>query len=97
MSRPNFWILFGTEEYIYDEPLEGDLDIRTDEKFLAVFTSREKAVEYAEVSKAATFTDITWRSQNKGRQFKKESLLAGSTGYVVYPLDTPTLEIDPKL
>lgn len=96
MSTPNFWILFGTEEYIYDHTKEG-VDVRTDEKFLAVFTSREKAVEYAEVSKAATFTDITWRSQNKGRQFKKESLLAGSTGYVVYPLDTPTLEIDPKL
>lgn len=99
MSKPAFWALFGTEEYVYDEGNDFcDAEVLTDEKLLAVFSSREKAITYAETSKAPSFRDdITWRDQNKGKQFVKESLLAGSTGYLIKPLEVPTLNIDPML
>lgn len=99
MSKTAFWALFGTEEYIYNEgDDEQDADIRTDEKLLAIFSCREKAEEYAEVSKSPSFTNYaSWRNQNKGEQFVKDSLLAGSTGYVVKPLEVPQLTVDPKI
>ena len=93
----NLWALFGTELYLYDE-LEDELDIRREVRLLALFTSREKAYEYADKSKTKTFReDIIWRNQNKGGQFVKESLLHGSTGFEVSPLEVPNLEVDPKL
>lgn len=97
MTKPNYWVLYGTEEYIYDER-EDELDIRKDEKVVALFTSREKAYAYVEAAKAPTYRDsITWRNQNKGGQFKKDSVLAGSTGYEIRPLEVPELEVDPKI
>lgn len=95
-SKVNFWALFGTELYLHDE-LEDELDIRKEEKLLALFTSRENAYEYVERSKAKTYSDsITWRTQHKGRQFVANSLLHGSTGFEIKPLEVPYLEIDPK-
>jgi len=97
MSKTAFWALFGTELYLYDEGPE-ELDIRLDEKLLAIFSSREKAIEYAEASKYPGFRDsVTWRNQNKGKQFVKDSLLAGSTGYAIKPLEVPELSVDPKI
>lgn len=97
MSKTAFWALFGTETYLYDES-EDALEIRTDEKLLAIFSSREKSIEYAEGSKAPSFRDsISWRNQNKGKQFVKESLLAGSTGYTIKPLEVPELTVDPEI
>lgn len=95
-SEINFWALFGTELYLHDER-EDELDIRTEEKLLAIFTSREEAYEYVDRSKAPTYRDgITWRTQQKGRQFVAKSLLHGSTGFVIKPLEVPYLEINPK-
>lgn len=98
-KQVNFWILYGTELYVNEDDWEAEeLDVRTEEKFLAAFTSKEKAEAYAEASKAPTYKeDVYWHNQNKGAQFVSHSLLAGSTGYVVYPLDTPHLVIDPEL
>ena len=96
-SRGNLWALFGIELYLYNE-LENELDIRQDEKLLALFTSREKAYQYVDKSKAKTYREVCdWRDQNKGGQFVKESLLHGSTGYQIRPLEVPYLETDPKL
>ena len=93
----NLWALFGTELYLYNE-LENELDIRQDEKLLALFTSRQKAYEYADKSKAKTYRESSsWRDQNKGSQFVEESLLHGSTGFEIRPLEVPNLEVDPKL
>lgn len=99
MSKVAFWALFGTEEYVYDEGNDFcDAEVLTDEKLLAIFSSREKAIAYAEGSRASSFRDdISWRDQNKGRQFVKESLLAGSTGYVIKPLEVPELTVDPAI
>lgn len=100
MSKTAFWALFGTEEYLFEElgePMR-QFDIRTDEKLLAIFSSREKAIEYAEGSKATSFRDsISWRNQNKGKQFVRDSLLAGSTGYIIKPLEVPELTVDPEI
>lgn len=97
MSGVNLWALFGTELYLYDE-LEDELDIRREEKLLALFTSREKAYEYVDKSKAKTYRDnIHWLDQNKGGQFVEESLLHGSTDFAIKPLEVPDLETDPKL
>lgn len=97
MSETAFWALFGTEQYLYDEGVD-ELDIRTDEKLLAIFSSREKAIQYAEASKTPVYTDfITWMDQNKGKQFMRDSLLAGSTGYLIKPLEVPELTADPKI
>jgi len=96
MSKTAFWALFGTEKYLYNEGPE-ELDIRTDEKLLAIFSRREKAVEYAEASKALGFrSNIHWMDQNKGMQFVRDSLLAGSTGYIIKPLEVPELTVDPE-
>lgn len=96
-SKVNFWALFGTELYLHDE-LEDELDIRKEEKLLALFTSREKAYEYVEGSKTKTYRDdITWLKQQKGRQFVAKSLLHGSTGFEIRPLEVPYLETDPKV
>jgi hypothetical protein len=96
MSKTAFWALFGTELYLYDEGPE-ELDIRLDEKLLAIFSSREKAIEYVEVSKTPGFREyVDWRNQSKGKQFVKDSLLAGSTGYIIKPLEVPKLTVDPE-
>jgi len=99
MSKTALWALFGTEEYLYDEGNDTqDADIRTDEKLLAIFSRREKAVEYAEASKALSFRlNIHWMDQNKGKQFVGDSLLAGSTGYTIKPLEVPQLTVDPEI
>ena len=98
LSECKFWILYGVNEYIYDEGPE-ELDLRNEELALAIFSSPDKAREFGEACKTPKFDDyVSWRSFDPNKQFRKKTILNGFQRYCVKPLwqKSEKLIIDPK-